>query len=316
MTKQTDNASIPNPTPEPSNRRQASSGLRNIRRRKSTSGSRGPAGVLRVDLLLILFSAVLGGVIGAYVGGKGSNRALLKELFEKEFKHFTSTWENKFTNLQDAIAANAKAIAKNAEAIAKNAEAIAKNTEAIAFIKGRLVASVEGVESQVASNKAEILEKYEALENFVDDRNYKVWLIAANAEAVVGLDTPVCNTSPVKITKLGYKFLKDSGINNLLDRHDSEITKMAEERGVSDYYKLSASARYVVNNYEWGLETEPVDRFMLTHPEAPLFDIWQLAGIHFRDILMKKYGIDFPHVQSPEQEKPTQTEEKTPNPSN
>jgi hypothetical protein len=80
----------------------------------------------------------------------------------------------------------------------------------------------------------------------------------------------------------------------LLDKYEPELTAIAEERGVSDFYELSESARYAVNNFLWGEEAIKVDQYMLTHPDTPLFDIWQLGGIYFRNILMKKYGIQFP----------------------
>lgn len=189
-------------------------------------------------------------------------------------------WNNRFTTISNIVAGNKKTIEGFRDTIEKGlaqlAALVVDNSDAMALMN----------------------EKYNNLEIFVDDKGYQLALRIARAEGLIGLEPPFHLGSPVQITPLGHKYLQESGLNDLLAKYDSEITALAEERGVSSPEDIERAARYAVNTFEgWIEEAEKIDDYMLSHYDRKMFNIWEIGGIRFRDILMDRYGMQFPKTQ-------------------
>jgi len=175
---------------------------------------------------------------------------------------------------------------------------IADNTKVIESFRDTFAKDLAQIAAIVTDNSKRIdiiMEKYKNLEVFVDDTRYDLALRIARSEGVIGLESPIRPGSAVKITELGCKYLEESGIKKLLAKYDSELTALAETRDISSPRKVERAARYAINTFEgWGKDADKINYYMLKDPDKRIFNIWDIAGIYFRDVLMKRYGMQFP----------------------
>ena len=167
--------------------------------------------------------------------------------------------------------------------------------------------SVKGLRGDVTKNTAATAN----LNGYVDKSLHKRDFRILRIENMLGLKGPLTESSPVALTDLGKAMLHDSGMNALLAKYRSKLTEIfyAENLPASpSELDVEKVARKVVDNYPdfKKVDTKSIDDYMFDHIEGKIFDIWELAGIRFRDMMLEELGMTIPTEKQNKASNPSQ----------
>ncbi len=159
------------------------------------------------------------------------------------------------------------------------------------------------LQDSISGNKDAITD----LTSYVDKQIHNKELRIIRIEDFVKLKRPLSTSSPVAITDFGKEMLHESGMNTLLAKYKPELTKIFHAKNLPTSptaLDVEEVARDVIDNYPSFKEedTRSIDKYMFSHIEGRIFDIWEIAAIRFRNMILEDLGMPVPKCKD---EKPS-----------
>lgn len=137
------------------------------------------------------------------------------------------------------------------------------------------------------------------LTDYIDDRSHRIELRLVKIEHDVGLPVPFTLDSPACLTKFGKEILRTSGMEAMLARYKTKLMEKVKAENLPaspSAYEVERIAIKVINNYPDFDKSDAklIEDYMYNHPMGMMFDIWDIAGIHFRNMLLEDLGMPVP----------------------
>jgi len=179
---------------------------------------------------------------------------------------------------------------------------VVKAEETLRTLEQAIQKSIQDVEIKLFEIKASFslnTDKIEDLTSFFDDALKTKDLRISRLEDVVKLRRPLTLTSPIALTTFGRDMLQKSGMNRLLYKYKSKLMEKVKEFNLTaspTIEEVGVIAKQIIDDYP-DFDSEDIkmiDDYMFDRIEGRMFNLWELAGIRFRDMILEDLDIPEP----------------------